>query len=518
MKKRNLSTVVIYSVSGLLITLGFLALFSAIWFVNNFNAVVDIDAIIFTMFSDMHGVNTNIVDQYLYTAALPTVLCAAACITGIILVPKLIFKYKKSEKKPVSRIYKTVTLSSTIFFCLTIFGICLYHLGFLEYISARTDTTPLFDEQYKNPKTVTVTFPEEKRNLIYIYLESMENTFMDTENGGALEKNTLPALTELAKSNVNFSQTHGIGGAKVTTGSTWTTAAGITQTSGVPMCLPEDIWISGLGEQHQALPGLTSLGDILHDQGYQQALMIGSDISFAGQEMYYKQHKINRIYDVKTAREELLPSKTYDDGFWGCEDFYLYEYAKEKILDLAEGDQPFAFTMFTIDTHHPAGNLCEKCDPTELTELDWTEAENLQFETVLRCADRQINEFILWLQEQDFYENTTVIITGDHCSMNTSYFNEYVSDEYDRRVYNCFINPATTPKQAKNREFTTLDMFPTTLAALGCTIEGDQLGLGVNLFSGKPTLSEIYGFEYLRIEFNKVSLFYEENFYKKQQQ
>ncbi len=40
----------------------------------------------------------------------------------------------------------------------------------------------------------------------------------------------------------------------------------------------------------------------------------------------------------------------------------------------------------------------------------------------------------------------------------------------------------------KNREFTTLDMFPTTLAALGCTIEGDKLGFGVNLFPGKRHL------------------------------
>ena len=516
MKKTKISTIVIYSVCGLLIFLGFLALYSAIWFVNNFNTEVKIDAIIFTMFSDMEGVNSAIVNQYLYSAALPTVLCAAISVLLIVFLPKWIQKRKK-EKKPPSSLYKTVVLSIASFFFLAILSVGLYKIGMFGYLSARMDTTKLFDEHYKSPEEVTITFPEKKRNLIYIYLESMENSFMDTENGGALETNQIPALTELAKNNVNFSQSDGIGGGRVTTGSSWTTAAGITQTSGVPMCLPEYIWLSGLEEKHQSLPGLTALGDVLHTQGYNQALMIGSDISFAGQEMYYRQHHIDKIYDIKTARQELLPTEDYHDGFWGYEDFYLYEYAKTKITQMAEQSDPFAFTMFTIDTHHPAGNLCEKCEEFKRKGLSLVEAENMQFETVLHCADRQLNEFITWLQEQDFYDNTTVVITGDHCSINYSYFNTYVPKNYTRRVYNCFINAAAVPQKEKNREFTTLDMFPTTLAAMGCTIEGDQLGLGVNLFSDKETLSERYGFNFLRIEFNKVSLFYEEHFYKKHQ-
>ena len=36
-------------------------------------------------------------------------------------------------------------------------------------------------------------------------------------------------------------------------------------------------------------------------------------------------------------------------------------------------------------------------------------------------------------------------------------------------------------------------MFPTTLSAIGCEIEGDRLGLGTDLFSGKLTLCEEIG-------------------------
>lgn len=60
----------------------------------------------------------------------------------------------------------------------------------------------------------------------------------------------------------------------------------------------------------------------------------------------------------------------------------------------------------------------------------------------------------------------------------------------------------------KNRIASTMDMFPTTIAALGGEIEGDRLGLGTNLFSGRPTLAEELGMDQLNAEVRKNSLFY----------
>ena len=60
-----------------------------------------------------------------------------------------------------------------------------------------------------------------------------------------------------------------------------------------------------------------------------------------------------------------------------------------------------------------------------------------------------------------------------------------------------------------------MDMYPTTLAAMGVEIEGDKLGLGVNLYSDTPTLVEKYGNEKLNIELMKNSKFYKnEQLYK----
>ena len=64
-----------------------------------------------------------------------------------------------------------------------------------------------------------------------------------------------------------------------------------------------------------------------------------------------------------------------------------------------------------------------------------------------------------------------------------------------------------------DREFATFDMFPTTLAALGVKIEGDKLGIGVNLFSDAETLTEKYGYDDLEAELQKKSDYYLDYFY-----
>ena len=58
------------------------------------------------------------------------------------------------------------------------------------------------------------------------------------------------------------------------------------------------------------------------------------------------------------------------------------------------------------------------------------------------------------------------------------------------------------------RRYTTTDLFPTTLRAMGVEIEGDRLELGTDLFSEMETLLESMGAEKLGEEFTKRSKFY----------
>ena len=49
-------------------------------------------------------------------------------------------------------------------------------------------------------------------------------------------------------------------------------------------------------------------------------------------------------------------------------------------------------------------------------------------------------------------------------------FCENIDPDYTRTVYNVIINSPIQPQQEKNRSFTTMDMFPTTIASLGAPL------------------------------------------------
>lgn len=156
--------------------------------------------------------------------------------------------------------------------------------------------------------------------------------------------------------------------------------------------------------------------------------------------------------------------------------------------------------MLTVDTHFEDGYICPLCGEEH--------GEN-QYGNVMSCASRQVVDFVNWVKEQPYYENTTIVIVGDHLTMDSDFCNT-VSRSYQRGVYNTIINAPIEPIYEKNRVVATMDMFPTTLAALGVEIEGNRLGLGTNLFSELPTLAEQFGIEKLNQEIRKRSIFYEQ--------
>ena len=486
---------------SIILFFAFLCFFSARWFVRVYGRI-GFDSILYTLTSSMGGVEPELLLNYTLWALLPTIAATLLISVILALLPgsgKARGKYGSSTPKKGNYSWISILLS------LVLIVVAALDSGFAKFVSDQFSDSPLYETYYADPENVQITFPEKKRNLVYIMLESMETSYLSKELGGAMDENLIPELYDLAKKNTCFSDTRKtVGGFHTTSGATWTIGSMVAQTAGIPLKTPtEDV--NKYGSSGEAfLPGVTTLTDILHDAGYNQALMVGSDVSFGGRESYYSQHSMEAIYDLYTARQEGIIPKNYF-VWWGMEDLHLYKYAKEKLTELSEKPEPFAFTMLTVDTHHVGGYQCELCQPSVSGET---------YDQSISCASRQVAAFVQWLQSQPFYENTTVIIVGDHESMDNGYFSRNVDKTYQRMLYNCFLNPAATPKRQRNRQFTSVDLFPTTLAAIGCTIEGNRLGLGTDLFSGQITLCEKYGFEDFNDELAKASDYYKENFWK----
>ena len=491
-KTRSRRKMSLWAVAGLtlLLLVAYGCFFAARWFVTVYGRT-GFDSILFTLQSSLDGVQSGLVQSLLLRGALPTVICTALSCAILMMLRKL----------PVRR---WVSVLTSIALSVGLLGYAAVDVELTDYIWQMLSHSHLYENEYVAPDSVEITFPEEKRNLVYIMLESMETTYLSKELGGASDVNLIPELTELAQEGINFSHNDSVGGFHAINGASWTIGAIVAQTAGIPLKVPAGIedWQNGYGKDGIFLPGVRSITNILDEAGYYTSFLCGSNADFGGRKPYYVSHGMDEIYDIHTARRDGIVPEDYF-VWWGMEDLHLFEYARQELTKISQLDEPFAFTMLTVDTHHVGGYQCAYC----LGEFEEP------YEQSIACSSRQVLEFVNWLTAPPFWGHTTVVITGDPLSMDNGYFQRNVEEGYERMVYSCILNSPVTATHTKNRDYCAVDLFPTTLAAMGCTIEGDRLGLGVNLFSNRPTLSEKRGFNRFNAELGQTSDYYVEHFH-----
>lgn len=372
-----------------------------------------------------------------------------------------------------------------------------------KWFIARLRSTEIYEDYYVDPATTHIEAPETKKNLIFIISESMEGTFFLEEDGGAMKDDIVPNLTRLAKENTHFSKANDLTGAVQVNNTGWTSAGMVAQLAGVPLALPLQRINAAVRLYANFLPGATTMGELLLNYGYNNELIYGTEKEFAATDKLFLQHGDYKIYDFACILEDGYVDKRND--FWGVDDEVIFQVSKDQILELAEQGQPFNIMIKTVDTHNPAGYICKSCKSKYRNLYG---GEMGQYMDAIECQDRQIESFVDWCREQDFYENTVIVITGDHLSIAPTVTNDMTDSDYERTTYNVIINSELEPTNTTNRQFTTMDIYPTVLASLGFEIEGERLGLGTNLYSERPTIMEEVGKEYFLSEMTKNSKFF----------
>lgn len=458
--------------SSILALLASLLAFSAKWMFKTWTNLT-MDELVYHLTAPLEGTNTDMIKDYCNECAVPVIL-----ILGCILFAIAANRKHTGILKKIAIVCSAGAVAVT---GITV-GVTWNGLNVTDYMKGQSTYSTFIDDNYVDPSSVNITFPEQKRNLIYIFLESMEMTYADKENGGAFKQNVIPELTQLAQENEDFSgKSNKLNGGYSMPGTTWTMGAMFGQTSGLPL----NISIDGndMNTQDNFFPGITTLGDILQSEGYSQTLLIGSDATFGGRKLYFTDHGQYDIMDYNYMHDNGLIPEDYK-VWWGFEDKKLFGFAKERLTELSQQDSPFNLTMLTVDTHFEDGYVCEDCE----------EKFDDQYANVMACSSRQVKEFVDWVQQQEFAENTTIVISGDHPTMDSD-FCEDVNKDYERKVYTTYINFSAEKQLDEKRNYTTFDNFPTTLAAMGVEIKGNRLGLGTNLFSSQQTLSERVGIE-----------------------
>ena len=461
--------------------------FSIQWMFDTWSNLT-MDELVYHLTAPLDGTNEGMIMEYLNMCVAPTLLVLA-------LVLILFIAWRRKKKYYV--VMGVGMIASLAVSAIVVRG-AWTKLDAGSYVKAQGEYSDFIDDYYVDPAEVEITFPEQKRNLILIFLESMETTYADTENGGAFEENVIPELTKLAQENEDFSgEEDKLNGGYSMPGTTWTIGAMFAHTSGLPLQI--SISSNYLDTQDSFFANTVTLGDILAQEGYSQTLLIGSDATFGGRRLYFTEHGNYDIVDYNYALQSGMIPADYK-VWWGYEDQRLFGFAKEKLLELSNQEEPFNLTMLTVDTHFEDGYLCDICPDMY---------EDNQYSNVMACSSRQVCDFIQWVQEQDFYENTTIVIVGDHPTMDVDYC-EDIDDDYIRKVYTSYINSTVRVETNEERDYTTFDTFPTILAALGANIEGNRLGLGTNLFSTTQTLTERLGLDAVKVGVSGKSKLMEE--------
>ena len=154
---------------------------------------LNMNELMFHLQSPVEGTDTGIIKSYIVSCLLVSVVLTAV----------LIFLYIKIKNR--RRIVLGISLGCMICIAAVTIGYMWERLGITAYAKNQTTSSSFIEDNYVDPNSVSLTFPEKKRNLIYIFLESMENTYSSEEYGGAFPENTIPELTELSLENENFS-------------------------------------------------------------------------------------------------------------------------------------------------------------------------------------------------------------------------------------------------------------------------------------------------------------------------
>jgi len=383
---------------------------------------------------------------------------------------------------------KIVIIGVSSFLLLFSISYLVYSSGIYEIWNKTAEPPSNFYEQnYKNPLSEKFLFPAKKRNLIIIQVESLENGFLLNDY-----ESFMPGLSSLLKQN-ELCQKDKICTIEQMNGAGYTKAGLVAYTTGLP-------YLILTGNRHSAdFAKHIALGDILYKAGYKNHTLYSSDKTFANMGRFFETHGNFEVYDYYYFRENnYLPHKDYKLR-WGFEDSLLYDYARIKLSQIAKTDTSFLFYMQTMDTHTPL--FLAENKPIKYGS---------KLKTVLELMSAELYDFVLWLKEQEWFENTSVAILGDHAFMGSM---RDIASEHGSPLY-IFLNvPFAEGLNLREKKISHFDIFPTLLHSIGVSWSSSALGLGVSLMSEDSTLLEKFGKDSLDKALTQNSVLYNSFFY-----
>lgn len=302
------------------------------------------------------------------------------------------------------------------------------------------------------PASQTVLSGENTKNLVLIYLESVEANYLDPDLFPALT----PNLNNLANEGLWFRNIHQFPG----TG--WTVGGMVSSHCGVPL-LSDRNGNMILVEVDNPFAQITCMPEYLEEAGYRSAFIGGASLDFAGKGNFLRDNG----YDLALGIDE-LPNATAHK--WGMFDDDMFTHATELFDGLAQGNDPFLLSILTLDTHHPFGTPSPSC-------ANYQNSTDTMLNAV-HCADQLIKNFVSHIRASPVADDTVIFIMSDHLLIQGSTKDQLAAQ--DRRILAIMLDP-DAPVQQMTGAATHFDIAPTLLEALG--FSQAQFAFGQSLLS-----------------------------------
>ena len=318
-------------------------------------------------------------------------------------------------------------------------------------------------EFYAQPENLLLS---QKKNLIFLYLESFERTYFDPE----IFPELVPNLSRLEQKNIYFTDV------QYAYHTEWTIAGMLASQCGVPLYTSSNG--NAMDAYDEFMPNALCMGDILKNNGYDLTYINGGEAGFAGKGNFYASHGFDSI--IGKADHEKNPNYNGSYSRWGLFDDKLFDLAFDNFSEKSKQKKPFGLFVLTLDTHHPRGHMPPVCEGVQ-----YQEGAN-QMLNAVKCSDMMIADFIENIQNSPYAKDTLIVVMSDHMAMPNQAMP--LLKKGNRRNFFMIIDPENTTPVKVTKPTSALDVAPTVLSFLG--FEEESLGFGRNLLGAERTLFE----------------------------
>lgn len=359
-----------------------------------------------------------------------------------------------------------------------------------------TQNDSIYQKYYIIPKLKA---PKKPKNIIWISLESIEELFADSKI--TRTESLIPNLKELQKYGTNFQ-----GWNHVHLYMEPTLPSYVATNCGIPRKIRLN---SQFRNSVQSIPSAICVSDLLKKNGYDTTFIMGGHIEDENANQFVGAHP----YTTVMGRDDFIQQKysTSQQKITGSNDItpdsVVFQYAKDKLNQLAKSDKPFFMSIITANTHGPSFKFLE-----QNCEKKYNDARDN-----IKCFDKTVFDFVSWVQKQHFYKDTIIFLIGDHYmfSHNISKMKFFDSKVKSRVIetFNVVLDGSNTEPQVIHKKFTQIDWAPTMLESAGFKLKPRRLGLGVSLWSNEKTLLErFYSIENLKEKLKESEPFIDDFF------